>query len=233
MSDNKSYFNENILVKFDYPLGRSLCVVTGFMFIFYQGITMQKNSLVAMLAGAAFLLPLAAQAEGLYVTAALGQSLYDDVTLEDSSLKDAKPGSGSIAFGYKIDPTWDVEVGYIHFGDAKYSGNDGGVAVSYKLNTQTVYAAAVGKLPLTASLSGHGKLGLAVNHSEGEFSAVTDPATPPLSATETKATVLLGLGLAYQFTPTISGLLDYTYIGKPSDGDFKVSMVSLGLRYDF
>ncbi len=123
--------------------------------------------------------------------------------------------------------------GYFQFGNAKYSATFGADSASVKLRTQTIYAAAVGKLPFTPSLSGHGKLGLAVNHSKANATVVFDGETDSDSVTETKSSVLLGLGLAYQFTPTLSGLLDYTYLGKVSDADFKVSMVSLGLRYHF
>lgn len=196
---------------------------------------MQKKSIVAVLLGAAFVMPLAAHAEGLYVTAGLGQSLYNDVTLDGVvPLNDAKPGTGSIAVGYKLDDTWDAEVGYIHFGNAKYSGTFATTSLSYKIRTQALYAAAVGKVPFTSSLSGHGKLGLAVNHSNSDYSEVNSGvSTFNSSRSDTKSSVLLGVGLAYQFTPALAGLLDYTYIGKVSDADVKVSIVSLGLRYHF
>lgn len=194
---------------------------------------MQKKSVFATLVGAALVMPLAAQAEGLYVSAGLGQTFYDSVSLDNAPLNDAEPGSGSLAFGYKLNDTWGAEVGYVQFGTAKYGGSVDTSSVSLKFKTQTVYAAVVGKLPLTSSLSGHGKLGLAVNHTQSNLVIVDGSARTSESYSMTKSSPLLGLGLAYQFTPTLSGLLDYTYVGKVTDGDMKVSMVSLGLRYHF
>lgn len=194
---------------------------------------MQKNTVVSIFLGAAFVMPFAAHSEGLYVSVGLGKALYDEVAVLSIPLEDAEPGSGSIAVGYRLDQTWDAEVGYIHFGNVGYSYNDSTRTFSHKIKTQTIYVAAVGKVPFTPSFSAQGKLGLAVNRSEDKMSLVTTSGSLDEGGIVTKATVLAGLGLAYQFTPSLAGLLDYTYLGKVSDSGMKVSMVNLGLRYHF
>jgi opacity protein-like surface antigen len=50
---------------------------------------------------------------------------------------------------------------------------------------------------------------------------------------DTKVNYLLGGGVSYQFTKELTGLVDYTYFDKVNDGDTKLSLLSVGLRYAF
>ena len=175
---------------------------------------MQKQILAALL-GAALAMPLAAQAEGSYVKLGVGPSEYKSTT--DSENKTAV----ALAYGFSVDKNVDVELGYAHLG--KLKSFDGSASVQ----TQSIYIAGVGNLPLTDTFSVFGKVGLAVNHfdmkSSGFGSSVSD--------TETKTRALMGLGLAYNFTKEIAGTLEYQYFGKVDH--VKLSALTVGVKYGF
>lgn len=190
-----------------------------------QEINMNKSLFAALLA-AAFAMPFAAQAEGSYVKLAVGQSNYSDIS---PVVPDLKPTGVLLGLGYSFDKTWDVELGYIHFGDGKHSETVGGTTSSLKMKTQSIYLAGIGNLPVTDAFSVFGKLGIAVNQSKatGTIGTVVE------SEDNTKVQGLIGAGLNYQFTKELAGQIDYTYFGKVSDGDIKLSLMSVGLRYGF
>ena len=97
---------------------------------------MQKKILAALL-GAALAMPLAAQAEGSYVKLGVGPSEYKSTS--DSENKTAV----ALAYGFSVDKNVDVELGYVHLG--KLKSFDGSASVQ----TQSIYIAGVGNLPLT------------------------------------------------------------------------------------
>ncbi len=185
-----------------------------------------KKSLFAALFAAALVVPFAAQAEGSYVKLAVGQSNYSDIS---PVVPDLKPTGVLLGLGYSFDKTWDMELGYIHFGDGKHSETVGGTTSSLKMKTQSIYLAGIGNLPVTDAFSVFGKLGLAVNQSKS-----TDTLGSAVSKDDnTKVQGLIGAGLSYQFTKELAAQIDYTYFGKVSDGAMKLSLVSVGLRYGF
>ena len=187
---------------------------------------MQK-SLLAALVAAALIVPFAAQAEGTYVTLGVGQSDYSNL---GPGVSAQRPTGFNLGVGFAIDKTWDLEVGYLHFGNFNFSETIAvGETVSVKGDTQSIYAAAIGKVPVSETFSVFGKIGLAVHRSD-----VTD--ITPLGtekASDTKVNYLLGGGVSYQFTKELTGLVDYTYFDKVNDGDTKLSLLSVGLRYAF
>lgn len=186
---------------------------------------MQK-SLLAALVAAALIVPFAAQAEGTYVTLGVGQSDYSNL---GPGFPAGRPTGFNLGVGFAIDKTWDVEVGYLHFGEYNVSTAAAGIPVRSKGDTQSIYAAAIGKVPVSETFSVFGKIGLAVHRSD-----VTD--ITPLGtekASDTKVNYLLGGGVSYQFTKELTGLVDYTYFDKVNDSDTKLSLLSVGLRYAF
>ena len=148
---------------------------------------MQK-SLLAALVAAALIVPFAAQAEGTYVTLGIGQSDYSNLGPEFPA---GRPTGFNLGVGFAIDKTWDVEVGYLHFGEYNVSTAAAGIPVRSKGDTQSIYAAAIGKVPVSETFSVFGKIGLAVHRSD-----VTD--ITPLGtekASDTKVNYLLGGGV--------------------------------------
>ena len=121
----------------------------------------------------------------------------------------------------------------MHFGELSVTGTGGGSTGTTKLNTQSLYAAAIGKVPVSESFSVFGKFGLAVHRTEANSVFTSGGSTQLKSASDNKVNYLLGGGVGYQFTKELTGLVDYTYFDKVTDGDLKLSLLSVGLRYAF
>jgi OOP family OmpA-OmpF porin len=185
---------------------------------------MQKIVSIIALATAALTTPFLANANDYYVKGSIGKSHYRDFGV---GIPDESANGGSLGLGYVIDKNWDAEIGYTHFGTAKLKDTDGQIS----LKTQTIYAAGIGKLPITDAFSVFGKAGLAFNYSKASADGT------PYSSSKTNTALLLGAGLSYQFTKEIAAIIDYTYYGKGktvNEGtEFKLDQVSLGLKYNF
>ena len=189
---------------------------------------MQK-SLMAGLLGALLVVPFAAQAEGSYVGVGVGQSEYRGIPTYGKLTETGV----SLSYGVQMDKNFDIEGGYINFGKAKGAVTVAGDANKLSLESQAVYLAAIGKLSVAEGLTAYGKLGAAVAYTKANTTDTIAGVTTALSDSKTKLTPVIGVGLSYQFTKEISGLVDYTYFDKISDGSLKMSMWSLGLRYHF
>ena len=187
---------------------------------------MKKIASIIALATATLATPFLAYAEGTYVKASIGRSNYKI----DGGSNEHTTG-GSLGLGYVFDKNWDAEIGYTNFGTIKYSDPD--PSQSGSLKTQTIYAAGIGKLPITDAFSAFGKAGVAFNYSKATIDGT------PYSSSKTNTALLLGAGLNYQLTKELAATLDYTYYGKgkvaveSETGDFKIDQVSVGLKYYF
>ena len=124
----------------------------------------------------------------------------------------------NIAYGFSLNKNFDVELGYANLGKLKTIDGD------YSVQTQSIYVAGVGNLPLTDAFSAFGKVGVAVNHFSAKETGFAD-------TTETKARGLLGLGLAYNFTKEVAGTLEYQYFGTVDQ--VRISALTLGVKYGF
>lgn len=184
---------------------------------------MQKSLLAALL-GTALIAPLAAHAEGSYVGVNVGQSTYQDILLSGGDQSKTLVG---LNYGMAFNPNFDIEVGYVYHG--RTSDTDTASGTTLKIDTQSLYLAAVGKLPLAEGVNVYGKAGLATNYNK----AVAADSSGSAKDTNTKVGILLGVGVSYQFTKEWSGLIEYAYFDKPSDGDFKLSNWTAGVRYHF
>lgn len=187
-----------------------------------------KKILLAALTGAALLSPLAAQAENSYVKLDVGQAKYSDGGSVD------KTGI-ALAFGQALDANWGYEVGYVNFGKVSYNATDAstGNSASGSFQSQALYAAGVGTLPFNESFSAFGKLGLAVLNTKASGEYRFGSSSGSGTATETKTNLMLGAGLAYNFTKQLAGTLEYTYYGKVAMDNVSVSTLTVGLKYGF
>ena len=185
---------------------------------------MKKIVPIIALATATLATPFLAYAEGTYVKASIGRSNYKI----DGGDNEHATGA-SLGLGYVIDKNWDAEIGYTNFGTIKDSNN----LLQVNLKTQTIYAAGIGKLPITDAFSVFGKAGVAFNYSKLSVVGL------PLEFSKTNTALLLGAGLNYQFTKELAATLDYTYYGKGKVTiqdealNFKIDQVSVGLKYYF
>lgn len=180
-----------------------------------------KKILLSMV-GTLLLMPMLVNAENSYVGIHLGQSEYSDVPYFGNQTKTAV----AVSYGMPLSEQFDVEFGYVNHGSAEKTIATSLGSLTGKLRTQSLYAAAVGKLPVTGDLSVYGKLGASLNHNEASDSLGD-------SDSNTKIGPVIGVGLSYQFTKEFSGVIDYSYFDKPSDGPFKLQMWSVGARYHF
>ncbi len=165
--------------------------------------------------------PLAAHAEASYVGINVGESKYDLAGEDDS-----KTLIG-LSYGTTINPNFDIEAAYLRHG--KIKGTDPVSGDSASLDTQSLYLAAVGKLPIADGFHAFGKAGVALHYSDA--SLTTGGTT--LSDSETKVGPMIGLGVSYQFTKEISGVVEYQYFDKVIDDGPKLSSWSVGARYHF
>lgn len=147
---------------------------------------MNKSPLLAatVLAAALGALSFGAQAaepQGWYAGAGVGQSMVDEVFADDEDT--AFQGFG----GYQFTPYFGLEAAYTDFGDI-----DGRAGIG-RYKADTVSLTAVGTLPITDSFSAYAKAG--VHDWDAELGApgvgrVKDSGTDPT----------YGLGLQYRFT---------------------------------
>jgi OOP family OmpA-OmpF porin len=176
-----------------------------------------KKILSAVLLGAAFLVPVAAQAGGNYLKLGVGESKYDGGVAEKNEL------ATSLAYGFSFDKNVGIELGYINFGTLKAFGGNS----STSIEREAFYLAGVSSFPVTNALSVFGKLGLAANRSEENFSVAF--AQGAESNTKTKA--MVGVGATYNLTKDIAGVAEYQYFGKFND--IRASALTFGVRYGF
>lgn len=187
-----------------------------------------KKTLSTALMGAALLSPWAVQAENSYVKLDVGQAKYSAGGSEDKT-------GFALAFGQALDANWGYEVGYVNFGKISDSATDPvtGDYVSSSLQSQAVYATGVGTLPINESFSAFGKLGLAVINSKASGDYKFGSESWSGSATETKTNLMVGLGLAYNFTKEMAATVEYNYYGKVIEGKINLSTLTVGLKYGF
>ncbi len=187
-----------------------------------------KKTLLAALTGAALLSPWAAHAENSYVKFDAGQAKYS------AGGSANKTGIG-LAFGQSLDENWGYEVGYLNFGKVSetYTDPGSGDTASGSLRSQAVYATGVGKLPFNDVFSAYGKLGIAVINSKATGSITSEAFTGSGTENETKANLMVGVGLAYDFTKELAATLEYNYFGKVLHNEIKLDTFTVGLKYGF
>lgn len=106
--------------------------------------------------------------------------------------------------GYAITPAIAIEAGYRNLADFDFIGAD--------LSIDQVALSGVGTLPLANNFSLFGRLG---------YNRVKVKGSGPAgSASDTESGVLYGVGLGYQFTPTVAGRLE---VQKPTSDSTNLS----------
>ena len=170
-----------------------------------------RNRLSAASALAFLLLPMAVIAEGSYLKAGVGQSRYSVEGFSEN-----KTG-WLLAYGAALDPTWGIEGGYVNLG--RLDGLEDDFGNPRSLRSQAVYAAGTGRYALNEQASLFAKLGLAVKRFSGE------------GESETRTSLMGGVGAALRFDRHWGAALEYTHYGK-SDG-LASSMTTLAATYSF
>lgn len=188
-----------------------------------------KKSLLAALMSTALFTPWAAQAQESYLKFGVGQGQYKAGGSSESQT------AVSLAFGQSLGQNWGYELGYMNFGKLSDSGTEGTETANVSFRTQSIYAAAVGTLPLGDSFSLFGKLGVAVNYTKvrASFAETSIPGGGfSRSESETKTKPMIGIGAAYNFSKQLAATAEYQYFGEVVDG-MKADAWTLGLKYGF
>jgi len=193
----------------------------------FQGGIFMPKLLVTLLLGSSFLFPIASYAEGSYLKLGVGESTYSGDPPKSTT-------GGLIAFGASIAPGFYGEVGYIDFGSASTKFNLGaGFEVLDRLKTKSFYAAGIGDVPLSSSVSFQGKLGLVMHTSDAHINIkINNASVLSEDSTFRRTQALVGAGFKFQFSKEISGVVEYTYFGTAVDGS-ELSLMSAGLLYHF
>jgi OOP family OmpA-OmpF porin len=190
-----------------------------------------KQLLLIGILSAASIAPLAVHAEGAYLGINAG-SIELEASLVNQPRRDKTDAGYKLYGGYALDSNFGIETGYVDFGKIKGSSNNGPATVSASLETQAIYLAATGALPINDQFSLFAKAGVSLNHIEARVAINTF--TERRRATQ--ASALLGIGAAFNVTKNIAVVAEYEDFGKVvrADGvELKANMLSAGLRYKF
>ncbi len=187
---------------------------------------MKKTSMLAALLFAVLAVPLAAQADTdkSYVKLSAG-----DMRTDIDNVGKESATAVSLAYGMPMSEMFDVEVGYINFGTAKYQGLPG---YSLEAKSESVYLAVVGKLPLASGFSAFGKLGASYHRNKLTYTMAGVPGADK----DNRLAPLLGIGMSYQLTDALAADLEFTHfnrVGSENGSDADINLVALGLRYAF
>jgi opacity protein-like surface antigen len=187
---------------------------------------MQKK-IMAFFMMSVLCLPGLSYADSSYVKFGMGQSRYSG---DDSS----NATGYFFAYGMQIDPSMDVEFGVIDFGRARLETRNGADLFGIvRSRTRSVYAAAIGNIPMSPTVSFQGKLGLAIHRSSAQ--EVSDSIANLGFTAEgagRKVGGVIGAGLKMQLSKEIAGAVEYTYFGSESHGA-KLSLFNAALMYNF
>ncbi|WP_338766476.1 outer membrane beta-barrel protein [Massilia sp. METH4] len=178
---------------------------------------------------AALLAAVPAFAQNMYVTGQVAR-VEHKLSVDDVSIKDNDTGV-TAAFGYKFNPNVAVEAGYLYLGEFSQSADDYTIYAKPK----SFYGAVVGTLPVTPAFSLSAKVGVARHRTKvGYIDREWDDAD---STKVNKTSALFGIGAAFQVTPTVAVVAEYTRLGKVADDEYgdsvKASLFSAGVRVSF
>ncbi len=175
-----------------------------------------------MSSGCAFAAP------GLYLGANVGSTEHK---VSSDGQSDTEDSNGAKVYaGYQINPAFGIEVGYVNFG--KLKATEQGVSASFK--PASVYAALTGTAAVAPSINVFAKVGAA--HSESTFAVAFEGESA--SVKKNGSSLLIGFGAQYKFSENMSVVAEYENFGKVANFEdegfnFRVSTVSVGLRYAF
>lgn len=142
-----------------------------------------------------------------------------------------------LQLGYKLNPNFAVEAGYIDFGKAKYSASYTDGTAQGRVKAGGFDVAALGILPLTDNISVFGKAGIAAARVKSSLSASAPASEASDSTSANVVGPLVGLGASYKLSDAMDVRAEYDHasnLGKSgSTGKISSNMLSVGLAYHF
>lgn len=169
-----------------------------------------------------------AQSSRWYFGGAIGQSQFDVDTGSFSAsgataiATDDSDTAFKIFGGYRFNPTWGLEVGYVDFGSVGIRGTASG-PFNVTADVTALTVAGVGTLPITSAVSAFGKAGLYLWDSKATSSGT-------IVATGNDGTdLMLGGGVLYSLDRNLALQGELEYFA----GDDTITVFSIGLRFNF
>lgn len=140
--------------------------------------------------------------------------------------------------GYQFSQRWAVEAQYQDLGTWGYRNSSGNGAGTAQAKITGLGISAVGRFPISRDMSVFGKLGAVQQTFDASASNLSG--TSSSSGRFTKTTPLLGIGLEYALSPTVSLRAEYEYFGLPTLAErdtrkvqANTELLSAGLIYRF
>jgi OOP family OmpA-OmpF porin len=177
---------------------------------------MKKSFLFASLIAAVLVLPIAAQAQSVYVGANVGQTELKASDSSGWSAKDNDTGA-KIYVGTDLSKNFGLEAGYAGLGE--YGDSTASVKV------RSFYVAGTATYPINNQFGVFAKVGASGNQIK-------------LNTGEkyNRTTALVGVGASYSFSQNVSVVAEYENYGKvfnEGGNTVKADVVSVGVRYKF
>src|SRR4051812_28831053 len=154
--------------------------------------------------------------DGWYLGAGIGQSLeknhHDRITSEllgsgfttNSISDDSKDTAWKLFGGHKFNKNFALEASYFNLGEFGFTAQTTPPgSLTGRIKLQGIGVDAVGILPLTTRFSALGKLGVQYAKAEDTFSGTGALAGTNSSPSKSSAGYKVGLGVQYDFTPSL------------------------------
>jgi OmpA-OmpF porin, OOP family len=187
-------------------------------------------------------------ADGPYV---LGEVTHSNLSLDKGTFNDdlaaagatglnsSDHGSGNqwrLQAGYKFNPYFAVEAGYIDLGKADYKANFFGGTAKGSEKAGGIDFAALGIIPVTDNFSLFGKAGLVAAKVQTKLTSGA-PAAIGVNDTSTEVKPLIGAGATYSLLKNVDLRFDYDHVSNIGSsgkgGKMDDDMVSAGISYNF
>ena len=180
--------------------------------------------------------------EVTYSSNSLDHAHFDGALLANGATGLSSEDSGSgyhwrLQGGYRFNPNFALEGGYIDFGKADYTASYNGGSAHGSLKAGGVDLAALLLLPLGDSFTVFGKLGAVAAKVDSTLTAGAPASLASSSDSVHVYEPLLGVGALYKVSDNVDLRADYDYVGSlgKSDktGKMDANMFSLGIAYNF
>jgi len=146
-------------------------------------------------------------------------------------------GQWRLQLGYKFNPYFALEGGYIDLGKRTYNATFTGGSATVDWKSGGIDLAALGTLPLGDGISLLGKVGLIDAKTTGTWSSTGLAGAPSGKVTKSAWRPFVGVGASYALTKRTSLRAEYERFNGIGDGSrtgkANVNVVSVGVRYDF
>jgi OOP family OmpA-OmpF porin len=180
--------------------------------------------------------------EVTYSSNSLDQAHFDSALIASGATGLSSDDSGSgyhwrLQGGYRFNPNFALEGGYIDFGKADYTASYSGGRAQGSLKAGGVDLAALLLLPLNDSFTVFGKLGGVAAKVDSSLTAGAPASLASSSESVHVYEPLLGVGALYKVSDNIDLRADYDHVsslGKSDKtGKMDANLFSLGIAYNF